>query len=315
MALADAAGSHGNAQIVSCFARSPESRGAFAGKYGCRGAGSYAEVLKDPEVEGILLATPHSTHADLVCEAASAGKHVFVDKPFTLKVADARRAIAACEKAGVVLQVGHHRRRFGATRRIRQMIDSGEIGMVHELEATITNPNNQNPRPGWRDDPEECPVGGMTGLGVHKVDNFHYLAGPVKRVCAFSKRLLGRGNIDDVTDIIFEFESGPLGHLNVTYVVPTIIATAAYGTEASAWSEDDGARLYVQKKDEKARSEVPVERVDAVADELDEFARCVRGGGKPETGGPEGLEVVAVLEAVHESARSGRVVELAEFRG
>ncbi len=312
--LANAAQRAGNVEIIRCFARTEAARGEFAGKFGCRPAESYEEVLKDDEVEGVLLATPHSTHTDLIAAAASAGKHVFVEKPLALTVADANACIDATERAGVTLLVGHHRRRQGANRRLREMIDRGELGMVHVLEANLSNPNGQNPRGGWRNDPEECPAGGMTGLGVHMVDNLQYLGGPVKRVSAFSKKLLGRGNLDDVTSVILEYESGPLGYINTTYVIPKQCTTAAHGTEAAAWSEDEGERLFLQKKEETRRSELSVDGGDALAEEIAEFGKCIRGEAAPETDGAAAKEVVAVLESIVESARSGRVVDVAEVR-
>ncbi len=313
--LANAAARAGNAEIVRCFSRTQSARDEFAEKFGCRPAESFEEILKDDAVEGILIATPHSTHTDLIVAAASAGKHVFVEKPLTLTVAEADKCIDATEKAGVVLLVGHHRRRQGANRRIREMIDAGELGMLHALEANLSNPNGQNPRSGWRNDPAECPAGGMTGLGVHMVDNLQYLAGPAKRVSAFSKQLLGRGNLDDVTNIILEYEGGPLGYITTCYVTSKQCTTTAHGTEASAWSEDEGEKLFLQKKAENARSELPVEGGDALAEQVHEFARCIRGEAKPETDGKAAREVVAVLESIIESANSGRVVEVSEVRG
>ncbi len=312
--LVDSVNRSGAAEVVSCFARSEDSRKAFAEKFGCRQAASLDELLGDPEVEGVLIATPHSTHPDMVCDAASAGKHVFVEKPLTLTAAEGKRGYEATQKAGVTLQVGHNRRRQGANRRIREMIDGGDLGMLHQLEANLSLPLGQNPGPGWRNDPKEVPTGGLTGLGVHMIDNLHYLAGPVKRVCSFSKKLLGAGNLDDATTIILEFESGPLGYFSCSLVLPKICMTAAFGTEASAWADEEGSKLYFQKKDQQAREDVPVEAGDALADQMAEFARCVRGGGAPETGGPEGIEVVAVQEAIIESAASGKVVEVSQYR-
>ncbi len=312
--LAGAVDRGGEARIVSGFSRTKETRKAFEKDVGCRSAASLDELLSDGEVEGVIVATPHSTHDDVIVQAALAGKHVFVEKPFTLTVAGGKRAAEAAGKAGVVLQVGHHRRRMGATRRLREMIDNNELGMIHQLEANIANANGQVPRQGWRNDREECPVGGMAALGVHKLDNFHYLAGPIKRVFAFSKKLFAGGNLDDVSVIGMEFESGPLGYLQTSIVIPPIITTAVYGTDGNAWSEEDGAKLFLQKKGEGSRSEISVEQGDALADELLEFARCIRGGGKPETGGAEGLEVVAVLEAIIESINTGRAVDVSDFR-
>jgi predicted dehydrogenase len=271
-------------------------------------------MLRDDSVEGVVVSTPHSTHAEIIHQAAGAGKHLFVEKPLTLTAEDGGRAIAAAEAGGVVLQIGHHRRRLEATRKIRRLIESGELGMLHQLEAHVFNANRQKPAAGWHNDPAEWPLGGMTGRGVHMVDNFHYLAGPVKRVIAFSKKVLGATRLDDITSIGLEFESGPLGYIGVSQVIPLSIRTAAFGTEAAAWSEEDGTRLFFQKKEEQARSEIPVEGGDALSDQLREFARCIREGAAPETGGAEGLEVVAAMEAIIESANSGRVAEVADFR-
>lgn len=99
--LADAAAKTGEARIVSCFARGEEGRNAFAEKYGCRAAPSLDELLADPEVEGVLVATSHGSHRALIEAAAAAGKAVFVDKPLTVSVAEGKAAIAAAEAAGI----------------------------------------------------------------------------------------------------------------------------------------------------------------------------------------------------------------------
>jgi predicted dehydrogenase len=312
--LAEAVKRSGEAEIAACFARSAEARQSFAAKHGCRPADSLDAVLKDPSIQGVVLATPHSTHADLIVAAASAGKHVFVEKPLTLTVAEAKRAIAACERAGVTLLVGHNRRRQAATRRVRALIDEGALGVLHQLETNLSLPGNLVPRPGWRSEPAESPLGSMTPMGVHMVDNLVYLAGRVKRVVAFSKRILAKTALDDVTSVLLEFESGPLGFMNTTFVVPKVTYTAAYGTEGNAWSEEEGTKLYLQKKGEELRQALPVAKNDSLTEQMAEFARCVRGAAKPETGGDSSLEVVAVVEAAVESARSGRAVELAALR-
>ncbi len=313
--LADALNRSGSGEVVAGFARSEDARKAFAEKYGCRAAASLDDIWKDPEVDGVLIATPHSTHLDIISQAASAGKHVFVEKPLTLTADEAKKAVEATSGANVTLQVGHHRRRFGANRKIREMIDSGALGMLHQVEANLSLPMGFAPKQGWRNDAEECPAGSMTGLGVHMVDNLQYLAGAAKRVCAFSKKLLGKTNLDDMTSIIIEYESGPLGYIGTSFVVPKICDTAAFGTQMRAYSVEEGAKLYVAKAGEEARSEVDVVGGDALADEMDEFCRCIRGEATPETGGPEGLEVVSVLEAVVRSANTGQVVEVASVRG
>lgn len=300
--------------VVSCFARTEESRNDFAAKHGARPSSSLDELLADDDVEAVMIATPHSTHADLAVAAAEAGKHVFVDKPFTLTVAEAKRATRAADRAGVVLQVGHNRRRQPATRRLKEMVDGGDLGMIHYADANLSYPKGLNPRSGWRGEPAESPAGGMTGLGVHMVDNLIYLLGPVSRVSAFSKQIIAVRKLDDVTTATMEFESGPLATFGTAMVIPDIARTALWGTEGAARNEFDGAHLFVQKVGEKEWSEEPVEQLDTVRDELEEFARNVRNGDRPETGGPEAIEVTAVLEAIVESVEQGVVVDVADVR-
>jgi|TARA_Y100000814_G_C12327558_1_gene400344 UDP-N-acetyl-2-amino-2-deoxyglucuronate dehydrogenase len=311
--LANASTRAGNVDLVRCFARTKETRDSFSQEFDCKPAESYSEILNDDEVDGVILTTPHSTHVGMICEAASAGKHVFVEKPLTLTVEDANKSIDATSAAGVILQVGHHRRKQGANRRIKSMIEEGKLGEIHQLDANLSNVGGQNVRAGWRNDPEECPAGGMTGLGVHMIDNLIYLAGTVKRVSAFSKKLYGKTNLDDVTSFILEFDSGPLGFINTTYVVPKICLTAAYGTEGSAWSEEEGAKLFLQGKEETTRKEIPVEEGDALAEQIKEFSDCIKHGSKPEVSGTEGRDVIAVLQAVVESANTGKVLDIKEF--
>ena len=301
-------------ELVSVFARSREQREEFAATHETRPAFSLDELLADPAVEAFLIATPHSTHADLVVEAASAGKHIFVDKPLTLLVSEAKRAIKAADEAGVVLQVGHNRRRQPANRRLKEMTDAGELGVIHYAEANLSNPRGLNPRTGWRGEPAESPAGGMTGLGVHMADNLNYLLGPAARVSAFSKQVIGVSNLDDVTVASLEFSSGPVAFIGTSMVIPDIARTALWGTEAAAWNEMDGERFYLQRTGEKERTTQPVDVLDTVRDELEEFAVNVRTGSAPETGGAEGLEAVVVLEGIVESAATGRVVDLEEVR-
>jgi predicted dehydrogenase len=301
-------------EVAACFARTEAAREKFAQRYECRAAESYEALASDPEVDAIFLATPHSTHADLIEIAADHGKHVFVEKPLTLTVAEGKRAMAAAERNRVVLQVGHNRRRQTANRRIKAMIDAGELGMVHLLQGHIHVPKDQVPRKGWRSDRDESPVGGMTALGVHMIDTFRYFAGPIDRVSVMSKQLWAAGRTDDISIINMEFARGPLGQLATSIVLPKTTTTAVVGTSAAVWNEDDGQRLFVQPVEELSRSEVSIEPNDTIADEIDAFARAVIDGEQPETGAMEGLEVVAVLEAIAASAVSGQPTEVRAFK-
>jgi predicted dehydrogenase len=311
--LADAAGRGTGLAIVACTSRSADNRGAFAKAYGCRDLPSFAAVVADPEVEGVLITTPHSVHAEQVVAAARAGKHVFVDKPFTLTVADARRATEACRQAKMVLAVGHQRRRHAASRAMKKLLDDGALGRVAQVEGNFSVNIGFTLKPGmWRTTREETPAGAMTNLGIHHVDTFQYLLGPIARVMAFSRRVALTGvEIDDTTSIIFEFASGSLGYLGTSWVHAnrTQVITL-HGTEAQAWSEADGSRLLVARRGEAAPTAMALTPVDPLVEELAEFARCVRDGAKPEVGGEEATAAIAVLEAIVGSAETGRAVDV-----
>ncbi len=316
--LAEAAGRGTGLTVVACTSRSADNRAAFAKTYGCRDLPSYEAVLADPEVEGVLITTPHSVHAEQVVAAAGSGKHVFVDKPFTLTVADGRRATEACRRAGVILAVGHQRRKQAASRALKQLLDEGALGRVAQVEGNFSANVGFALKPGvWRTVRAETPGGAMTNLGIHHVDTFQYLLGPIARVMALSRRVALTGvEIDDSTSILFEFASGSLGYLGTSWVHAnrTAIITL-HGTEAQAWSEADGARLFLARRGQPERTEVSLTPVDAVVVELAEFARCVREGTRPEVGGEEATANIAVLEAIVESAETGRAVLVRSAEG
>jgi predicted dehydrogenase len=113
--------------------------------------------------------------------------------------------------------------------------------------------------------------------------------------------------IDDSNAILFEFASGALGYLGTSMVLANRRSViSVHGTDAQAFMEADGARLFLQKKGEAERSTVALPAVDMIVDELADFARCVREGGRPEVGGEEGTDAVAVLEAIIESVKRGQ---------
>jgi len=301
-------------QIVSCFTRDEGKRGQFAAKYGCRQAKSYEDVLKDPAVEGVLLTTPHTLHADHTIAAAQAGKHVFVEKPFTLLTADAVKAADACRKAGVVLAVGHSRRRQPTNRKLKAMLDAKELGIPIQAECNLSAGAALGYKPGfWRSERRESPAGAMAGMGVHHVDTLQYLLGPIARVMAMSKRLAAPVDLDDATAILFEFERGPLGFLGTCLVLPKVLYLNVYGTEGNVYTEGEGARLFVQKKGTEDRASVPMPPVDIIREEMEDFARAVRGQGAYEVTPQDAVRVVAVYEAVVRSAETGRAVAVSEL--
>ena len=309
--LAAAVRRSGAAELVACHARTAAAREDFAERTGCRAVGSLQEMLAAEDVEGVILATPHSVHADQVCEAAGAGKHVLVEKPFTLTVEEGRRAVEAADAAGTRLMVGYQRRRQVPNRRIHEMLGRGEMG-TPLMASSMFNVSRGYPAT-WRAEDAETPLGGMTGLGVHMIDTYHYLLGPIAAVSAFSRSVLPDVPLDHATGLLFEFESGAVGTLLTTHFAPGAVEVAVHGTEAAAFNRRDGASLLVQAKGDAAPSEVAIEANDPLAEQVAEFAAAIRGGHPIETDGRVGLAVTEVLQAAVASAQRGQPVQVAEF--
>src|SRR5207245_11130757 len=122
-----------------------------------------------------------------------------------------------------------------ASRALKRLVDEGALGRVAQIEGNFSADIGFNLKPGmWRTDRAETPGGAMTNLGIHHVDTFQYLLGPIARVMAFSRRVaLPDVQIDDATSILFEFASGGLGYLGTSWVHANRTAVIAlYGTEA-----------------------------------------------------------------------------------
>jgi UDP-N-acetyl-2-amino-2-deoxyglucuronate dehydrogenase len=304
--LAEAVARSGAAEVVACFARTEASRERFAAEVGCRAAGSLPDLLEADDVEGVVFATPHTAHLEHVRRAAPAGRDVIVEKPRARTVADARAAVAAADRAGVLLMVGHQRRRQGPNRRMKRMIDDGSLGSPLLVESMFTVPSGYPAT--WRASRDETPLGAMTGLGVHMIDTALYLLGPVDQVAALSGPVMAGPPLDHATGLLLRFASGAVGTVLCSHFAPATCRLAVHGTGGSAISDGDGARLVVHRRGEPAGHDVELAAVDPLAEQMREFARAIRGEVTVETGGREAVAVVAVLEAAVASARSGTTV-------
>jgi predicted dehydrogenase len=152
----------------------------------------------------------------------------------------------------------------------------------------------------------------MTNLGIHHVDTYQYLLGPIARVMALSRRVVLEIDVEDVTAIIFEFASGVVGYLGTSWLHANRTATiAVHGTDAQVWTDAESSHLIVSRRGRPERETLPLAPTEPVVEELAEFARCVREGARPDVGGEQGTANIAVLEAIVESARTGRIADVA----
>ena len=119
------------------------------------------QLAQYPQVEAVVLATPHSLHADQIVQVAAAGRPVFCEKPLALKRADAERAIETCERAGVAIGVGQNKRFWPSMRELVKVTRSGALGRLLHIEGHYSNENSSKHFSAWRHDPDETPGAGM----------------------------------------------------------------------------------------------------------------------------------------------------------
>jgi len=300
-------------RFVAGTTRSPERARDYAQGLGFPLYDSYSQVLTDPDVDAVVLATPHTLHADQIIAAAAAGKHVFSEKPLALTAKDADAAVGACTEAGVTLAVGFNWRFQPALQAIRRMVADGRLGKLLHVEGNFCGPSVYRfGRDHWRQAREEGPAGGMTGRGVHLVDAFLHLAGHVDSVYAQSSRNVLDHGLDDATSMLFRFRGGATGYLS------TVIATAetwrvqVFGSRG--WAEVGGVEHLTTwdlkvcfVEDPHAQPQVirfpPVSTERA---ELEDFARAATERRPIAVAGGDEAHGVAVLEAVLRSATSGK---------
>lgn len=263
---------------------------------------SYESVLADPDIDAVVLATPHSQHYIQITAAAAAGKHVFVEKPFTLGSEHARLAADSADAAGIVLAVGHNRRFLPAMQDLRSMIDSGELGTVTHMEGNFSGPFGLGyDRSMWRANATESPAGGMTAMGIHIVDAFIYLGGPIAEVRAQSLRLVLDVDMDDTTSAMLRFEHGASGYLSTLVTSARQWRVQVFGTKGWAQLRDhhllDICPTDQAEADTKTYPPTDIERA-----ELEGFARACHGGTPYPVTLAEAVHGIAVQDAIIESA-------------
>src|SRR6185436_8001949 len=158
---------------------------AFCAEHGLALKDSLDEILADPAIDAVVFATPHSEHGPQVERAAAAGKHVFMEKPFTLDRKSAARALDAASRAGITLGVAYPRRFHPGMTELKARIDDGRLGTIAHCYSEQNGPAGlfMDPR-SWRADPAEAPAGGMTAMGVHNLDAMIGLFGEIDEVYA-----------------------------------------------------------------------------------------------------------------------------------
>src|SRR4030095_12110243 len=262
---------------------------------------SYEAVLGNPEVQGVVLCTPHTLHTDQIVRAANAGKHVFCEKPLSLSRKDVIRAVEACNRSNVKLAVGHEKRFEPPIQELMRMAKSGELGTPLQIEANFVQDKFLSlPPDNWRLSAKEAPAGPMTATGIHLLDLSVGVMGPAERVLASVRTLGSELRNGDTLGILVNFRSGANALLSAILATPFDGRFAVYGSKGWAEVRD------------KAHPESP--RGGALTTHLRGGGKnnggCTRtrhwrGGEKQTRDSPPAKAVLANLEAFADAAMGG----------
>lgn len=302
--------------FVAGAVRHPDKVADFAGEKGLALFDSLGAMLAGADIDAVVLATPHSNHADQIVAAAQAGKHVFCEKPFTMNRADAERALAAAKDAGIQVAVGYNRRFHPAMIELRNRLAAGALGTPLHVEAMAAIPAGLwLSADDWRFNRVEWPAGGIAPMGVHQIDHMVELFGPIASVYCHAVRRVVTADIDDTTAVLVEFANGMTGFLSTLLAARADNRFAVYG---SAGNAEITPRSYNRLEISALEGEAEIidfgdydMDVETLKAELEAFADAVEGRAPFPVSPDQIVHVVAVTDAIIRSAETKQPVRVA----
>ena len=212
-------------KVTKGFTRTPDNAAEFVKELGVELHDNYDDLLADNDIDAVILATPHSSHVEQIKLAAAAKKHIYVEKTLALTLSETKEAISSARSSAVEIAVGFQRRGHPSMAAALGAVKDGQLGRIIHVEGHQSAPGLRIYKPGsWRQERDEQPAGGMTGMGIHLLDSMVSVLGGVSEVNVKSGKILtGNASIlDEMTSVLLTFENGTTGYLG------TSIATSAY---------------------------------------------------------------------------------------
>lgn len=272
------------------------------------------DAFDDPTIEAVVLATPHAFHEAQIAHAIAAGKHVFCEKPLALTRAAAVRAVDLCRSRGLVLGMGHERRFEPPIADLIAQADSGRLGRIQQIEANFSHDKFLAlAATNWRLDASQAPAAGMTATGIHLTDLAVRLLGPARDVRVASERLASDIPQGDTLSAHIRFAGGGTAYLSASLAMPFVSRFAVYGSRGwidvrdKAHVEAPQGWVVTRAYSGSAIEVFDVPPAEPVRDNLEAFAKAVRGEAAYPITGEEMIANIALLEAIVRGARSGDV--------
>jgi len=260
------------------------------------------DALADPDIDGLVFATPHAQHADQIRAASAAGKHIFVEKPLSLTSASAEEAVADAQRGSVVLALGHNRRFLQSMGELKRLIDEGQLGTIVHVEGNFSGTFGFDYEPGmWRAE-ERGASGAMTAMGIHIVDGFIHLAGPIEVVRCTSIRRAISVDMADAVSVHVQFASGASGFLSTLLASPRFRRFQVFGTEG--WAQMRGHHTLDVCANDSTVEIYSFNDEDGLREELEAFAKAAMGGAPYPLPLDQAIHGIAVFEAAMLSSRA-----------
>lgn len=307
-------------RLAAVWSRDKTRAAAFAAKHGAgKSYDSLDEIMRDPNVDVIYIATPNNLHAQHTIMAARAGKHVLCEKPMALTLQEGEQMIEACRRSGVKLGICFQNRHHPAHVEARRLILSGGVGEITLATAQYCHGWFGPHWKGWRAVPEMAGGGALMGTGLHPIDLLRFLIGKeVAEVKAFADEDWEARKVDDQVLVILRFQDGPNAIVISGGKVPrSYNHVVIYGTKARITGENTvgmplRGKLHVSGDNISASYEFPCE--DEIAGnyilQVESFNRAIEANIEPNASGYDGLEAIRLATAILESSRQGKPVQI-----
>jgi len=280
----------------------------------------YKEILKDPEIDAVLICSSTDTHSQISVEAAQAGKHIFCEKPVDLTIAKVEAVIEAAEAAKVKLQIGFNRRFDHNFKKVRELIQAGTLGEIQILKITSRDPEPPSAE-------YAAASGGMfMDMTIHDFDMARFMMGCeptevyVASACLVDPAIGEAGDVDTAV-ITIRFENGGLCVIDNSRkaVYGYDQRVEAFGSKGKAEISNDAPSTAVWSTADGVYSEKPkyffLERyMDSFADEMKQFMAAIINDTETPVVGFDGLQPIKMGLAAKKSVLEGRPVQLSEIK-
>jgi predicted dehydrogenase len=278
-----------------------------AAELGATAYTDYRDLIADPNVDAVDICLPHHLHKDAIVAAAQAGKHILCEKPLCLTPEEAREVQAVISETGVTLMCAHNQLFMPAVAKAKKLLLSGAIGTVYEVRTTDSFFNDFDPENmGWRASRKTSGGGELIDTGYHPMYLMLHLAGgaPVEATALLSTHRLKFMEGEDSGQVLIRFENGVVGHLVTSWAYEPDPVTERFSAVGELGSlSSDGETLTVTLRGGGIEVH-EFESIDTFTAEIGHFADSLRNGTRPLHTEKEGIEVLGMILAAYEGART-----------